>query len=130
MNNIPIVFIINKKFLPPAYIAIKSLVDKALDSTTYNIIVLYQGRIDRDANSLSEIVLNKRHMMIITDISGLEMNTPKTSKGWPAVIYARLYLDSVLKEYDKIIYSDTDVLFLDDLSQVYMEDMTTYEWGG
>ncbi len=52
MINIPIVFTIDYKFLPPAYIAIDSLIKNADDTTKYDIHVLYNGVIYKKVNLL------------------------------------------------------------------------------
>ena len=130
MLNIPIVFTIDKAFLAPAYVAISSLVDHAEDTTQYEIIVLYQGRIDQYVETLSEIVKGSRHKLIIRDISNIKMNVPKITRCWPSIVYVRLYLSSVLCEYDKVIFSDVDVFFLGDLAKVYITNIEGIEWAG
>lgn len=128
--RIPVVFTIDKKFLPPAYVAITSLVDNAKKNTSYDIIVLYQGKVDKRVQKLYEVISNSTHKMRIEDISSVKINAPKVSKCWPKVVYVCLYLSSILEAYDKVIFSDVDVLFLGDLSQIFNVDITEYEWGG
>lgn len=130
MTVVPIVFTIDKTFLPPTYVAIASLVNHAKQSTKYEIIILYQGKVDKRVQTLFEIVKGSRHKMIIRDISSIKMNVPKTTKYWPSIVYVRLYLPSILKEYDKIIFSDVDVFFRGDLAEVFSVDISENEWGG
>lgn len=132
MNSqfIPIVFTIDEKFLAPTYIAISSLIERAKDDTNYDIIVLYQGKVNEKVLILKELINGSCHKMSILDISNVSINAVKTTKVWPSIVYVRLYLTSILAEYDKVIFSDVDVLFQGDLSEVYHEDLTGYEWGG
>lgn len=129
MIEVPVVFTIDRNFLSPAYVAITSLVDTAFETTIYDIIVLYQGAVD-DGVILYEIVKNNRHKMQIFDVSYIRCDAWKTTKTWPSIVFIRLFLSAILDKYDKVIYSDVDVLFLGDLSGVFLEDMTGYEWAG
>ncbi len=126
---IPIVFAFDKKFLPPAYIAIRSLIDSARKDTKYKIIILYMGKIDWKVCELYRTVKSTRHEMVIRDIRKYDIFSPVTSSLWPKVVYAKLYLASWLKEYDKVIFSDVDVLFRGDLTDVFEDDLKEYEWG-
>ena len=91
MINIPIVFTIDYKFLPPAYIAIDSLIKNADDTTKYDIHVLYNGVIDKKVNLLKRNIKGTRHNMVIHDVSKLQIFVPKTTKCWPNIVYIRLY---------------------------------------
>ena len=130
MINIPIVFTIDYKFLPPAYIAIDSLIKNADDTTKYDIHVLYNGVIDKKVNLLKRNIKGTRHNMVIHDVSKLQIFVPKTTKCWPNIVYIRLYLPQILKQYDKVIYSDVDVLFLGDLADAYNTEINGYMWAG
>ncbi|MDE4998687.1 glycosyltransferase, partial [Francisella tularensis] len=52
-----------------------------------------------------------------------------TRRGWIITFY-RLLIPKLLHQYDKVIYSDVDVLFQSDMSEVYYTDLTSYEWAG
>lgn len=127
---IPVVFTFDKRFLPPAYIAIKSLIDSARKDTRYKIIILYMGKISWKVSELYRVVKNTHHEMIILDIRKYDILSPVTSGLWPSVVYVKLYLATWLKEYDKVIFSDVDVLFRGDLTDVFEDDIEDYEWAG
>ena len=42
----------------------------------------------------------------------------------------RILIPELLPQYDKVIYSDVDVLFRDDMSEVYSADLDGCDWGG
>lgn len=130
MITIPVVFTFDKAFLPPAYVAITSLVQNASKQTTYDIIILYQGKMNKKVYTLYDSVKGSRHSIKIQNISNINMNVPKTTKCWPSIVYARLYLPSILSNYDKVIFSDVDVLFQGDLAEAFCTDMEDCEWAG
>ena len=51
----------------------------------------------------------------------------KVTYSWPEVVYYQLYLCDILKSYDKIIFSDVDVLIQGDLSNVWNTDIREYK---
>jgi UDP-glucose:(galactosyl)LPS alpha-1,2-glucosyltransferase len=52
---------------------------------------------------------------------------PKNNGSWTEIVYYRLLAPELLKDYDKAIYVDVDVLFKGDLTEVYNTDLTDYE---
>lgn len=131
-NNIPIVFTFNKKFMLPALVAIKSLLLSANQNTFYDIYLLIDRTIDDELQNcifdkLSEFNNKKITFKKVDD--KLFKNFPSTKK-WPKIVYYRLLIPAIIKNYDKIIYSDVDVLFKKDLNQVYNIDLKDNYWAG
>ncbi len=122
--GIPVVFAFNDTYAAPAAIAIKSLVHKGGKDTEYDIYII--------TSSLS--VENRRAIERIARVAWLDAGEifrycPVTEE-YPVDVYARLAIPSLLPQYDKIIYSDVDVLFRTDLSELYGLDMVGYDWAG
>lgn len=56
---------------------------------------------------------------------------PPPPVGWSGIeAYFRLFMDKMLPEYDKVIYSDVDVLFCGDLSEIFNENLENFDWAG
>ncbi len=56
---------------------------------------------------------------------------PPPPTGWSGIeAYYRLFMAKMLPEYDKVIYSDVDVLFRGDLSEVFNKNLSNYDWAG
>lgn len=125
MNKIPIVFTFDDNYALPAAIAIKSLVYACKHDTWYEIYCLY--------NNLSEE--NRRRIEKIARIQWVKMNKSIfnnvfSTKEYPIDVYYRLIVHDILAQYNKIIYSDVDVLFHEDLSEVYNTDINDFYWAG
>lgn len=125
MSKIPIVFAFDDKYALPASIAIKSLLDSRDKNTEYEIFVLHNGLKTSTKNKFSKI----------TDIKWIEVpkdsfNGFPESSSWNELVYYRLLIPNLIPEYDKIIYSDIDVLFKKDLSNVYNTNIDDYYWAG
>ena len=125
MTKIPVVFAFSDNFAMPASIAIKSLIDNKNVSTEYDIFVIY--------DELAEDV--KKKFETITDINWLQIAVEIFDKApsnsyWRKSVYYRLLIPSLIKKYDKVIYSDVDVLFKSDLSEIFNRDVENFYWAG
>lgn len=129
MNTIDIVFTIDNNFVVPAYIAIYSLFEQAGLKTKYHVIIIYKKISKRYIEMIQRLTINTIHKVSFLKINKLknDLYTPVTSHIWPEVVYYRLYLPDILKNFDKVIFSDVDILFQDDLSEVWKTDIEEYE---
>lgn len=122
---VPVVFSFDDNYALPASIAIQSLIDTANKGTRYEIYVLYKkisSRVMSKFDSIAPIHWIKVDKKVFR-------KAPR-HKEYPEVVYYRLLIHDLLPQYDKIIWSDVDVLFRRDLSEVYDLDLTGYYWAG
>lgn len=117
--KVPIVFSFDDNFALPASIAIKSLVDCAGPGTEYEIYVFHDG--------LSRAVMDK--MGSIADIRWVKVDPslldgiPETRQ-WPRNVCYRMLIPEILRDYEKVIWSDVDVLFRGDVSALLGFDLS------
>ena len=121
MNKIPIVFAFDEGYAWPGSVAIQSLMDAKIPSTEYEVIVLCSGI--RNAT--------KRKIESIAPIKWIEIDR-SFFDGWPSrwntpTCY-RLVMAEALKGYGKVIWSDCDVVFASDLSDLYNVDVSDWDW--
>lgn len=124
-KKIPIVFSFDDNYVLPASIAIQSLIDSKRAGTEYDIFVLYK-------NLKSQTM---RKFEKIANINWLKVGRKYFKKAphckeYPEVVYYRLLIHELIPQYDKIIWSDVDVLFKKDLSDIYETDLENNYWGG
>ena len=124
MKKIPIVFAFDNNYALPASIALKTLVECKNKSTEYEVIVFH--------TELKDKTIQK--MEAISPIRWIKVN-PEILKDAPVgysglSTYFRLLIADLLPEYDKVIWSDVDVFFKGDLSEIYNIDMQGADWGG
>lgn len=128
MTNIPVVFCFDSRIILGASVAIKSLIDCAKETTTYDIRILHSDINLKDQKNISALAENTRHNIAFHYINpDLFKNAPKNKGSWTEIVYYRLLAPEILKEYDKVIYSDVDVLFRGDLEELYSIDINDYE---
>lgn len=122
---IPIVFTFDENYAVPAAVAIKSLVHKGSENTWYEIYVLYKNLSEQTRKQLDRVA--KINWIEINDtVFG---DVPVTTE-YPVDVYYRLAIHDILPQYDRIIYSDVDVLFQGDLTEVFEMNMGDAYWAG
>lgn len=130
MTNIPVVFCFDSRIILGASVAIKSLIDCAKDTTTYDIRIFHSDINLKDQKNISKLTENTRHNIAFHYINpDIFKNAPKNKGSWTEIVYYRLLIPEILKEYNKVIYSDVDVLFRGDLEELYLTDVNDYEMG-
>lgn len=124
MTKIPIVFAFDDNYALPASIALKTLMQYKKYNTDYEVIVFYADLKQKTKNKMKTICPIR---WIKVDANILN----KAPIGYSALAtYYRLLVADLLPEYDKIIWSDVDVFFKGDLSDIYNQDMQGADWGG
>ncbi|MBE5817769.1 MAG: glycosyltransferase family 8 protein [Clostridiales bacterium] len=124
-REIPIFFSTDDNYIPYLDVAIRSLIANASKDHEYRIIVLNTGL---NPNSISKIKLNEVPGFNIEfiDISST-LNTIKSKLKnvyhFSIVTYYRLFIASMFKQYEKVIYLDCDLVVLGDISKLYSIDL-------
>lgn len=131
MNIIPIVFAFDNNLILPACVCISSLLMNAKEDTFYNIFILHSKRINLQKEKLDKIMIYFNNCKIQYRIVDDTFDDAFEIRGITASTYYRLMIPEFIPEYKTIFYSDVDVIFRDDLSELYMNtDMTGYYVAG
>ncbi len=111
MNTIPIVFTFDKRIILGAAVAIKSLIDTALPTTSYNIYVYHPDIKDKNIKHFEKMLKDSNHSITFKYIDKARFkDAPINKRGsWQEIVYYRLLIPDLLPQYDKVIYSDIDV---------------------
>lgn len=124
INKIPIVFAFDDNYALPASIAIASLIENKLPSTQYEVFVVHGGLKRNTIKKMEQICP-------ITWIYVDKHKFQNTPIGWSGLeTYYRLLVADLIPNYDKILWSDVDVLFRDDLSNIYNMELNDADWAG
>ena len=133
-NIVPIVFAFDNNLVFPACVCLSSLMMSAKDTTFYDIIILCSasdGLNRREIDRVQEFYSNCRIQLIDVDdtiAGGYEV------RGITTPTYFRLLIPELLPQYDKVLYSDVDVLFRRDLSELLEKELdkdylaAVYDW--
>lgn len=126
MNIVPIAFAFDNNLILPACVCISSLMMNAKDDTFYDIFILHSSNIalrKEELNKLPQYYKNCRIQYRQVDST---FDSAFEIRGITTPAYYRLLIPELITEYDKVIYSDVDIIFRMDLSELYHTNIESY----
>ncbi len=127
---IPIVFCFDENLLMPAGICLTSLMQSAHPDTKYDIFVLHSNKCNFSNSYLAKFSNYYPNCKITFRTVFDEFLTAFEIRGITTTAYYRLLIPELIPEYDRILYSDVDVIFRDDLTKYYNLDISDYYMAG
>ena len=121
MKTIPILFTFDQKLQLAAGVCLTSLLENADADTFYDIFILHGPGCD--FSSLNALVPRYGNCCITCREVKNEFVGAYEIRGIPETAYYRLLSPELIPEYDKILYSDVDVIIREDLSRYYEIDL-------
>ena len=119
MNVIPIAFCFDDNLEMPAGICLTSLLVNAKADTFYDIFILHSDKCTFPDGRLNELPSRYGNCKITFRSVGRQFENAFEIRGITFAAYYRLLIPELIPEYDKIIYSDVDVIFRNDLTHIY-----------
>jgi len=120
-----VVFVTDRNYIIPTWVAARSCAESKSDNTELTIYIIGDQLIDRDKESLLDVVLNMSGVsMQFIDVNSSEdfdgVVSEDALKSWsPAVLY-KFMLADILPDYlHKVIYLDGDMIIRHDLTDLY-----------
>lgn len=124
-NTIPIVFAFDNKLTFPACICLSSLLMHAKEETFYDIFILHSEHELLNHEEIDKLSTYYPNCQIQYRTVDSTFDNAFEIRGITTSTYYRLLIPEIVPEYNKIIYSDVDVIFRNDLSDIYLNtDMT------
>ena len=130
--KIPIFFSFDNNYVEPAAVAFYSLLDKAKTDVFFEMYVLYSD-ITQEKQQLLIDIVNKKGNAKITFINTTNIfknmwengsfNCNYASSVFTSETITRCFAARFFPQYEKIIYSDVDIIFTDDISDLYDVDI-------
>ena len=124
MNIIPIAFAFDEKLIRPACVCLTSLLENANADSFYNVYIIHSDRISFEGSELKSIERGYNNCKINYISVGDAFQSSYEVRGVTIATYYRLLLPDLIKDCDKIIYSDVDIIFRLDLYDLYNIDLT------
>lgn len=130
-NIVPIAFAFDNNLVIPACICISSLLMNARPDTFYDIFILHPENEALDIAELDKIPFWFANCRLNYRKVGNIFDHAFQTRGINTVAYFRLLIPRLVPEYDVVLYSDVDVIFQDDLADLYRRtDLTGYYLAG
>lgn len=119
MRIVPIAFCFDNNLVAPACVALSSLMMSANADTFYDIFILHSHKQQLKHKELDKLQDYYKNCRIQYRTVGSAFDESFEIRGITTPAYYRLLIPELILEYDKILYSDVDVIFRSDLAKFY-----------
>ena len=123
MKTVPILFTFDSALELAAGVCMTSLLESALPTTFYDIFVLHSPACDFSRSRLNELPQRYGNCRLTFRKAEGEFVGSYEVRGIPETAYYRLLSPELIPEYDKLLYSDVDVIIREDLGRFYDMDL-------
>lgn len=123
MNIIPIAFCFDDNLVEPSLVCLSSLLMSANKDTFYDIFIIYSPNHPIREEVVNQVTEKFNNCRISYRKIGDCFDKAFEIRSITTPAYYRLLIPELVPEYDKIIYSDVDVIFRSDLTDIYNLDM-------
>lgn len=128
-NKIPIVFAFDNNLITPAIVCLTSLLENSKASTYYDIYIIHSSKTTLNKSPFKQFCKIYHNCNITFREVSSQFDSSYEVRGISASTYYRLLIPDLILEYDKVLYSDVDVIFRDDLTEFYNQDIDGYYLG-
>ena len=131
MNNnkkvIPIFFAIDDAYTLFLAVALRSLLDNASKDYNYCIKILHTNVVEEHKNQIKKYESENVSIEFVDLNYYIEkvQNKLYTRDYYTNTTYFRLFLPELYPQYDKVLYLDSDIIVVGDISELYNTDMGT-----
>jgi len=124
---IPVVFSSNNHFVPYLSTTIQSVLENANQLTDYSLFVLHQDITNENTNLLrTQIASYKNFKLEFIDVTEYIKDYHFFTENRTIITketYFRLLIPYILKDYEKVIYLDCDMICCTDIAELYNIDL-------
>ena len=128
-NNVPICFSADDNYIPILTTTIVSIIDNSDPNKNYDIVILMTRISDENQVKIRKLVSSKpnfsiRFINVGPYVYGYSFYTDsnKANTKFTDEIYYRVLVPSLMPKYDKVIFLDADIVFLDDIAKILEYD--------
>ncbi|MDD3772988.1 MAG: glycosyltransferase, partial [Weeksellaceae bacterium] len=119
MSKIPIVFSTNEEYAPYCTTTIASILSNAKENTELEFLILSTGLSQATKNKFEKLKKIKDCSMEFISVNKKDFMNCPISDHFSIETYFRFKLASFLPMHDKVIYLDSDMIVLKDLSELF-----------
>lgn len=127
LNVIPIFFAIDDAYTPYLAVALQSLIENASKKYKYLIKILHTNVQEEHMKQIKKYESENVSIEFVDLSYYIEKVRDKlyTRDYYTNTTYFRLFLPELYPQYDKVLYLDSDIIVVGDISELYNTDMGT-----
>ena len=125
LKEIPIFFTVDDKYAPFLAVALESIVDHVSDENMYIINIMTTAMNEENRIKINKYERNNIKIFYydVTDLANNIKDKLYTRDYYSISTYFRLFIPNMFKQYDKVLYLDSDIVVLDDIANLYNIDI-------
>ncbi|OON96066.1 MAG: hypothetical protein ATN31_10215 [Candidatus Epulonipiscioides saccharophilum] len=130
-NKEAILLTFDNNFVMPAAATIMSLINTSTDENQYDIICFNKNLYQNNKDLLYRLTKEKNNISLrFYDIGFIMSNDPSLhvpkNMYWSIDIYSKFLIFELLTSYNKVLFLDTDLILMNDISYLLNLDLTGY----
>lgn len=120
--KIPMAFCFDAKGCTKAAVTLKSLLDASKDRCDYDVYCVINKDVDKNLQNIIRNII-KDTKSSVHFVYGNNDFDKSNRRNWPVAMWYRLMLPKLLPNVSRIIYADMDMIFFNDLIDIYELDL-------
>lgn len=124
-NSIPVVIAADNNYVPYVTVMLRSMITNADKQYNYDVVVLNSNISLYSQDKIQQEFSAEQNMTVrfynVSDM--LSDRSLFVHRHFTIEIYYRLLMQDIMEAYDKVIYLDSDMVVLDDISKLYNLDI-------
>ena len=118
-KSIPIVFGVDKNYLPYLSVALVSLIHNSSNLYKYDIYILHTELENKDIEIISKLGQPNINVNFINVLKEIDSIALYSRAHYSISMYYRILIPKLFSQLEKVIYLDCDILVVDDISKLY-----------
>ncbi|WP_161846241.1 glycosyltransferase family 8 protein [Pseudoflavonifractor sp. 524-17] len=119
-NNIAIAFSCSNEYIPYLIVAVQSIIDNARPGNNYDIVILEEDVTKENRELLKKTYSCANVSIRFINVAGYLSNYDLFTWGWyRPIMYGRFLVIDLMKQYEKVLYLDCDLVALHDVADLY-----------
>lgn len=133
-KNVPVVFAVDDKYAKFLSVTLVSLIENSTLDYNYDLIILYSTLSSENKEKLEYICKNRKNVSLrFVDVTpylaNIDIKKLYIEIHVSLATYYRFFVSDIFKNYDKVIYLDSDLIINTDIAKLYEEDIENYLLG-
>lgn len=120
---IPVVFATNNNYAPYLGVSIESLKQNASDEYVYDVYVFHTALSDLNQMKLKSLSENNVFVRCVNVIPQVKNLRDYSHSHYSVEMYYRILIPEILKQYDKVVYLDCDLVLNTDVANLFNIDL-------
>lgn len=122
-KTVPVVFATNENYAPYAGVAICSMLENSSEKNFYDVYVFHTGLSDKTTENFEKLSRKNCRVTCLDVNSYIDAEIPLYENfHFSKEMYYRILIPTILPQYDKVIYLDSDTVILGDIDELFDTD--------